>query len=85
MNLAITPELQRLIEQRMKSGHYPTPQDVVAAALYSLDQEEKLGEFESGELEQLLADGENSGPPLDGEKVLAELRNLRSRPQGRGQ
>jgi antitoxin ParD1/3/4 len=77
MNLAITPELQKLIEQRMKSGRYATAQDVVAAALHALDQDDRLGDFESGELEQLLAEGENSGAPLDGEKVLAELRSVR--------
>lgn len=78
MNLTITPELMRVIERRMKSGQYATPDDVVAAALHRLDQDEKLGEFESGEMDGLLAQGENSGPALDGATVLAELRNLRS-------
>lgn len=79
MSLAITAELQKLIEQRVKSGRYATPEDVVAAALYSLDQREKFGEFDDGELDRLMSEGENSGGPLDGEKVLAELRDLRSR------
>jgi antitoxin ParD1/3/4 len=81
MTLAIPPELQRLIEQRMKSGRYATPEDVVTAALFSLDREESGGEFEPGELDRLLAEGEQS-EPLDGDKVLEELRALRS--QGRG-
>ena len=78
MNLAITPELEKLIRRRMKAGHYATPQEVVAAGLYRLDQDDKLGDFEPGELDGLLAEGENSGPALDGEKVLTELRDLRS-------
>ncbi len=81
MNLAISPKLQELIEQRLRSGRYATPEDVVAAALHSLDQEEKLGEFEAGEFEGLLDEGENSGQALDGEQVLAEIRNLRSCPR----
>jgi antitoxin ParD1/3/4 len=84
MNLAIAPELQKLIEQRIKSGRYATPEDVMAAALCSLDQDEKLGQFEPGELDRLLEEGENSGEPLDGEQVLAELRNLRSKNRGGG-
>ncbi len=78
MNVVITPQLQRLIEERMKSGRYATPEDVVTAALYSLDRNENFGEFEPGEFDQLLAKGENSGEALDGEQVLAELRDLRS-------
>lgn len=79
MNLTLTPELERLIDRRMKTGHYATPQDVVAAALCHLDQDEKFGEFETGEMVRMLNEGESSGPPLDGEQVLGELRDLRTR------
>ena len=82
MDLTISPELRTLIEQRMRSGRYATAEDVVAAALRSLEQDERSGEFEAGELDQLLAEGEASGQPLDGEQVLAELRGLRQREQG---
>lgn len=84
MNMPITPDVQRLIERRMASGHYATPDDVLRAALHSLEQEEELGEFVPGELDALLAEGEQSGPALDGEAVLAELRGLRSRHPGTG-
>lgn len=79
MNLTITPELERLIEHRMKTGRYATPQDVMTAALCRLDEDEKLGEFEAGELARLLQEGEDSGLPLDGETVLDELKRLRAR------
>lgn len=82
MHMALTPELQKLIERRVKSGKYATPEDVVAAALHSLDQDEKMEEFEAGELDRLLAEGENSGEALDGETVLAELRKLREQHPG---
>ena len=80
MHVAITPAIQKLIQRRMKSGHYATPEDVLTAALNSLAQDEAANEFEAGELDQLLADGENSGEPLDGEEVLAELAKLRAQP-----
>lgn len=76
MHLAISPELQRLIERRVRSGQYATPEDVLAAAMHSLDQEETRAEFISGELDHLLEEGEESGELLDGEEVLAELRRL---------
>jgi hypothetical protein len=81
MKLALTPELQTLIERHMKSGGYPTPEDAVAAALYSLDQAERSA-FVPGALEQLLGEGESSGQALDGQDVLDELRRLRSRHGG---
>lgn len=82
MNMPITPDVQLLIERRMASGNYATPDDVLRAALHSLEQEEELGEFAPGELDALLAEGEQSGPALDGEAVLVELRGLRLRHPG---
>ena len=74
--------LKRIEDQISRCG-YATPDDVVAAALAALEQNEQAGEFEPGELDRLLAEGEAGGPPLDGEKVLAELRALRFRQPGK--
>ena len=71
MNLP--PELRRLIDDRVRSGKYQTAEDVIAAAVSSLEQQEQGGEFDEGELDRLLADGENSGAPLDAEEVFKEL------------
>ena len=78
MNLSLPPQIQRLIDERVKSGKYGTPEDVVAAAVAHLDQQERFGDFEPGELDRLLQEGEDSGPALDGEQVMAELRALRA-------
>jgi antitoxin ParD1/3/4 len=78
MNLSLPPQIQRLIDERVKSGKYGTPEDVVAAAVAHLDQQERFGDFEPGELDRLLQEGEDSGPTLDGEQVMAELRSLRA-------
>lgn len=78
MKLSLPPRIQKLIDERVESGRYKTPEDVVAAAMANLDQQEALGDFEPGEFEQLLDEGEQSGSPLDGEQVLAELRALRA-------
>jgi putative addiction module CopG family antidote len=77
--VSLNPETQKLIEERMKVGGYATADDVVRAGLSSLEQQQDFGEFETGEMDRLLEEGERSGAPLDGEQVLAELRELRAR------
>jgi Arc/MetJ-type ribon-helix-helix transcriptional regulator len=79
MNLSLDPEVQKLIDERVKSGLYATPEDVVAAALLTLDQQEWLGDFASGELDSLLAEGEKSimqEGTLDGNEAY-QLRRAR--------
>ena len=46
--------------------------------LASLQQQKALGDFQEGELDRLLAEGEQGGKSLDGEQVLAELAELRA-------
>ncbi len=79
MSMSLNPETQRLVEDRMKRGGYASPDDVILAALASLERQETCGDFAAGELDDLLAEGERSGEALDGEQVLTELRELRSR------
>lgn len=83
MNLSLPPHIQQLIDDRVRSGKYQSPEDVVAAAVASLEQQEQLGDFEPGEMERLIEEGVNSGPALDGEQVFAELREMRRRGQSK--
>jgi Arc/MetJ-type ribon-helix-helix transcriptional regulator len=79
MNLSLDPEVPKLIDERVKSGRYATAEDVVAAALLTLDQQEWFGDFAPGELDELLADGEHSitkDGTLDGTEAL-QLRQTR--------
>jgi Arc/MetJ-type ribon-helix-helix transcriptional regulator len=75
--MTLSAKTKKLIERHMKQGGYASADDVMLAALASLEQQENLGDFARGELEGLLEAGEKSGKPLDGDKVLAEFRNLR--------
>jgi putative addiction module CopG family antidote len=79
MNLSLPADVQRLIDERVRSGKYRSAEDVIAAALMQLDQLEEVGDFEAGELDALLAEGEQSGEALEGEQVFAELRDMRQR------
>jgi putative addiction module CopG family antidote len=80
MTLKLSDDLQSIIESRCRSGRYDSPESLVRAALHALEQDERRSEFEAGEWDRLLAEGEESGPGLEGESVLAELRRLRSGP-----
>lgn len=79
MNLSLDAGTQQLINERVRAGKYATPEDVVRAALHALEHDERAGEFDPGEWDALLAEGEASGAPMDGPSVLAELRDLRAR------
>lgn len=79
MTLSLPPHIQRAIEERIKSGKYATPEDVVAAAVTSLVQQEQSDSFGPGELDELLAEGERDierGDVLDADEAFAELRRL---------
>jgi Arc/MetJ-type ribon-helix-helix transcriptional regulator len=76
MNLSLDPHVTY---QRVSSGKYATPEDVVAAAILALDEQEQFGDFEPGELDDLLAEGELSielEGTLDGEDAF-RLRTQR--------
>jgi putative addiction module CopG family antidote len=60
MNVTLSPDTQKLIEERMKAGDYATPEEVIRAGLASLERGETYGDFAPGELDELLADGERS-------------------------
>ena len=73
--------LQKMIKQRVQSGKYATQEDVIRAGLESLQQQEQLGDFRSGELDRLLAEGERSirdRGTLDGEKAYRARKKRRA-------
>jgi Arc/MetJ-type ribon-helix-helix transcriptional regulator len=77
MGLIVPAHLQKMVEDRVASGKYSTPADVLAAAMHALDQDEQAGDFAAGEWDTLLAEGEAGGDALDGQAVLTELGSLR--------
>lgn len=87
MILSLKPDVQKLIEEQVSSGKYSTPEDVVAAAIMALDQQEQFGDFEVGELDTLLAEGERSieqEGTLDGHEAF-QLRCQRRAQQRKSQ
>ena len=77
MKLALPTPIQKLIQDRVRSGRYGSAEDVIAAALTHLDQQERAGNFTPGQLDDLLSEGEADiarGDVLELDAVFAELR-----------
>lgn len=86
MNLSLKPSTRRFIEQKLKSGRYASAEELLEAGLVALQQQEAVGDFEPGELDTLIAEGEASikrEGVVDASKVFGELRR-RSQRQRRG-
>ena len=84
MNVSIDPELRKKIEEKVTSGRYATPEDVLHAGLAALEQQESFGDFGPGELDALIAEAEQSirdQGTLDGDQALQERRQRRGRPE----
>jgi Arc/MetJ-type ribon-helix-helix transcriptional regulator len=82
MKLLLKPDVQKRIEERVKSGRYASAEDVVSAAILTLDQQERFGDFAPGELDRLLEEGERSiaeHGTLDGEQAFQARKARRHR------
>jgi antitoxin ParD1/3/4 len=85
MNVSLTPELERFVQEKVHSGRYTSASEVVREALRLLEEHEKvqavqLAEFRE-EIDRRLASLER-GEGIDGVTALAQLRQrLHSRRQ----
>jgi len=82
MAIELGTKARKLIEQRVKSGRYASADAVVLAAIAHLDAAERFGDFAPGEMDRLLAEGEESlrkDGPVPGEEVFANLRRRSAR------
>jgi len=87
MNVSLTPELERLIQEKVASGLYNSQSEVVREALRLLEEHDRLRELHLTRLRATLAEGleqANRGETLDGEEVIREMREfLRARRRSR--
>ncbi len=73
-------ELRRAVEERVESGFYATPDEVVRAGLLALQREEAgLNEWLTCLAEEALADPK---PSIPAAQVFGELRTRHGRPSG---
>jgi antitoxin ParD1/3/4 len=79
MNISLTPELERLILQKVESGRYSTASEVVREALRCLfDAEEDRARLRSRFEDETrpALEALDRGEGLDGEAVFEEMRQL---------
>ena len=77
MNINLTPELERLVQEKVASGLYNNHSEVVREALRLLVERDKQREAQLDGLRNALAEGlaqADRGELLDGAAVVAEMR-----------
>jgi antitoxin ParD1/3/4 len=79
VNISITPELDKFLQRRVKSGRYQTTSEVVREALrllerHELEREETLRQLRT-KLKRGAAQAER-GELLNGDEVFHELRRM---------
>ncbi len=88
MNFTLSPQLEQLVNDQIKSGQYCTVDEVMAEALRLLDEKDRRHAQLLKELHAEIAVGmeqSDNEDVVDGEEVIAELRRKTSdlRRQGR--
>ncbi len=84
MNISITPELEELINKKVKTGLYHSASEVVREGLRLLKEQDELKAFRLRELKKDIEDGleeARSGriAPLDTEAIKREGKKERPR------
>ncbi len=78
MNVTIPPELQKLIEEEVRSGRVPSADEFLSNAIYHYVLARNLGEeYTRDELDDLISDGLTDierGATIDGDEAFRQLR-----------
>ena len=76
MNVSLTPELEQLVHEKVKSGRYLSASEVVREGLRLLEERDRLHNLHLAELQQKLTLGveqADRGELLESDDVFAEL------------
>jgi antitoxin ParD1/3/4 len=77
MNVSLSPELEQLINQKVKSGMYNSASEVIRAGLRLLQEQDELKQVRLHELKLEARKGLaqiDRGEVVDGDEVFRELR-----------
>jgi antitoxin ParD1/3/4 len=76
MNVSLTPELEKLVQEKVASGLYHSASEVIREALRLLKERDSLREIKLQKLRAEIQLGLDSGPaePFDLEDILSEAR-----------
>jgi antitoxin ParD1/3/4 len=76
MNVSLTPELEKFVRQKVKTGRYLSVSEVIREALRLLEERDIQRQMRLEKLRQEVAVGieqSDRGEIFDGEEVVAEL------------
>lgn len=76
MNVHLTPELEQLVQRKVKTGRYNSASEVIRESLRLMEERDQLLEFRKDELSKKIAAGLDAlrrGEGVDGEEFFAQL------------
>lgn len=77
MNISLTPELEKIIKRKVRSGQYSSSSEVIREALRLMDEQDRIRELRLEELRKDIQAGKDSlakGEGRKGKEVFARLR-----------
>ena len=77
MNVSLTPELEKLVQEKVKSGRYNSASEVMREALRLLEEQDQLRAIRLDEVRKTIAEGLESldgGEGIDGKEAFDRLR-----------
>jgi antitoxin ParD1/3/4 len=77
MNVSLTPALERIIQEKVKSGLYNSASEVIREALRLLEEQDRLRQMKLETLRKEIAIGieqADRGQLVDGKEVFRKLR-----------
>ena len=87
MNVSLTPELEIMIQNKVRTGLYNNQSEVVREALRLLAEQDKIRDVHINRLQAALVQGlaeADCGDLLDGAGAVAKLRKGLSKPTKKG-
>jgi len=76
MNVHLTPELEQLVQNKVKSGRYNSASEVVREALRLLEEQDQIRQMRFQEMRRKIREGWDSlrrSEGSDGEEFMARL------------
>ena len=77
MNVSLTPELEKLVNDKVKSGQYTSASEVVREGLRLIQEQDELRRIKLEALKREIAKGIEQldrGEGIPGEEVFAEIK-----------
>lgn len=74
MDVSLTPEIEKLLSEKVKSGLYQSPSEMIREGLRLLEERDRLYQVRLADLRSEIKKGIESGASVPGAQVFRELR-----------